>query len=248
MKLPSIIGHRGACGYAPENTLESISAAADMGVEWVELDVKLTSDDVPIIFHDDSLERVTSGSGLVKDTPYSVIKELDAGSWFGDSFIGVKIPTLEEAIDVILDHGLGFNLELKPCAGREVETAEAVLDLTSRLWDDHHNILISSFSEICLETASDMLGNDWAIGYLIDDIPDNWSDMARHLNAKTININGNNSGITREFIEQIIDQNYDILAYTINDPIRAKELLSWGVDGVFTDFPDEIRDEIHTIN
>ena len=65
IKIPQIIGHRGACGYAPENTLESISTAADMGIDWVELDVKLTSDDVPIIFHDDNLERVTSGSGLV---------------------------------------------------------------------------------------------------------------------------------------------------------------------------------------
>ena len=246
LKLPQIIGHRGACGYAPENTLESISVAADMGIDWVELDVKLTSDDVPIIFHDDELSRVTSGSGLVKDTPYSVIKELDAGSWFGDTFIGCKIPTLEEAVEVILERGLSFNLEIKPCSGREIETTQVILDHMSRLWDDHDKIIISSFSEVSLELASDMLGGDWAIGYLIDELPDNWRDMAAHLGVKTINIDGNADYATRDFIESIIDEGYGILAYTINDPMRAQELLRWGVDGVFTDMPDEIRDEVYS--
>lgn len=248
LKLPSIIGHRGACGYAPENTLESIQTAADMGIDWVELDIKLTADDVPIIFHDDTLERVTSGSGLVKDTPYSVIKELDAGSWFGDTFIGAKIPTLEEAVELITELGLGFNLEIKPCAGREIETTQIALDLMSRIWDDHDKIIISSFSEIALEAAGEMLGGDWALGYLMDEIPQNWKDFASHLGAKTININGNREDLKREMIEDMIDEGYGILAYTINDPIRAKELLSWGVDGVFTDVPDTIRDELFAMN
>ena len=75
LKLPKVIGHRGAKGYAPENTLESIRTAADMGVEWVELDVKLTRDGVPVIFHDEDLARVTNGSGLMAETDYDDIKE-----------------------------------------------------------------------------------------------------------------------------------------------------------------------------
>jgi glycerophosphoryl diester phosphodiesterase len=246
--IPKIIGHRGACGYAPENTLASIQSAADMGCEWVELDVKLTSDDVPIIFHDDDLLRTTGMQGLVKDTPYSVIKELDAGSWFGDSFIGDKIPTLEDALELIVELGLGLNLEIKPCAGREIETTRVALDALARVWDDHDKIMISSFSEVALETAADMVAGDWAIGYLIDEIPENWRDMASHLGAKTININGNRHDLTREFIEDIIDEGYGILAYTINNPMRARELLSWGVDGLFTDEPDVIRDELFEIH
>ena len=76
LKLPKIIGHRGACGYAPENTLESIKTAADMGCTWVELDVKLTKDDVAIIFHDDELDRTTNGSGLVMNATYEEINQL----------------------------------------------------------------------------------------------------------------------------------------------------------------------------
>jgi len=246
--LPKIIGHRGACGYAPENTLSSIQSAADMGCDWVELDVKLTSDDVPIIFHDDNLLRTTGHDGLVKDTPYSVIKELDAGSWFGDSFIGEKIPTLDEAVELIIELGMGFNLEIKPCENRDVETTQIILDAMSRMWDDHEKIMISSFSLIALETAADMLDGDWAIGYLFDETPENWPEIAKLMGAKSININGNRDDLKREFIEEIIDAGYDILAYTINSPLRAQELMQWGVDGVFTDEPDVIRDELYTMN
>jgi len=248
IKLPNIIGHRGACGYAPENTLSSIQSAADMGCDWVELDVKLTADDVPIIMHDDSLLRTTGHDGLVKDTPYSVIKELDAGSWFGQSFIGEKIPTLEDAVESIIENNMGFNLEIKPCQGREIETTQVALDLMTRFWDDHDKIMISSFSEVALETAQDMLQGDWALGYVMDEAPEDWMDIAKHLKVTSININGNRPDLKREFVEGIIDENYQILAYTINNPMRAKELLSWGVDGVFTDEPDVIRDELFAMN
>lgn len=248
IKLPQIIGHRGACGYAPENTLESIQTAADMGIEWVELDVKLTADDVPIIFHDDTLDRTTNGSGKVAETSWADIKELDAGSWFADSFYEARVPTLEQALDLIIELDLGLNLEIKPCPGREVETAQIALDILSRIWDDHDKIMISSFSDISLETVAEMTGGDWAIGYLIDEMPENWRDMAKHLNAATVNINGNREDLKREFIEDIIDEGYGILAYTINDPFRAQELLNWGIDGVFTDEPDTIRDELFSMH
>lgn len=243
--LPKIIGHRGACGYAPENTLPAIQTAADMGMDWVELDVKLTADDVPIIMHDDTLARTTGIDKPVAEMTYAEIKDLDAGSWFGESFAGTRIPTLEEALELIVDLDLGLNLEIKPCPGRDIETAAIVLDHLTRLWDDHEKILISSFSEVSLETAKGMLPDEWAIGYLIDEVPEQWKEIAAHLGAKAVNINGNRDDLKREFIEEIIDEGYGILAYTINNPLRAKELLQWGVDGVFTDVPDVIRDEIY---
>lgn len=246
LKLPKIIGHRGACGYAPENTLESIRTAADLGAKWVELDVKLTKDDVAIIFHDDELDRTTNGSGLVMDKTYEEIRHLEAGSWFADSFAGIKIPTLEETLELILELDLGLNLEIKPCAGREVATAEAALDIMSRYWDDTDKLLISSFSHVSLETAMEM-APEWHRGLLLDDEwPENWGELAEYLEAATVNINGNK--VEREQIEQIIDLGKPILAYTINDPQRFRTLQSWGVDGVFTDVPDVIKDAILTVH
>lgn len=240
LKLPSIIGHRGACGYAPENTIESIQTAAEMGVKWVEIDVMLTKDLVPVIFHDDTLERTTNGAGNMADTLYKDLVDLDAGSWYADSFATAKIPTLEEAIDVILKHDLGLNLEIKPTAGREVETAEAALDVLSRIWDDPKKLLISSFQHVSLETALDM-APEWNRGLLIDEPLKNWQELAEYLDVATINIDGRDMSLTREAVEAYIETGRGLLAYTINDPMRARTLFSWGVDGVFTDVPDVIE-------
>lgn len=241
--LPKIIGHRGAAAYAPENTLEGIHTAADMGIEWVELDVKLTKDFVPILFHDDTLERTTNGGDRpVAQCTYDDIKQLEAGSWFGESFAGIKIPTLEEALDVLIERGLGLNMEIKPCPGREKETAEVALDILSQFWDDHDRLLISSFSHVSMETALDM-ANDWSRGFLLpEEWPENWRDLADYLDISVFNVNGNT--VTREDISALLEREKPILAYTINDPDRANLLQSWGVDGFFSDEPDVIREEI----
>ena len=242
LKLPRVIGHRGACGYAPENTIESIRTAADIGIKWVELDVMLTKDLFPIIFHDDELDRTTNGHGLVKDFTWEDIRQLEAGSWYADSFAGIRIPSLEDAVEEIINLGLGLNLEIKPCPGFEKETAEVALDYLSRVWDDHDGLLISSFQYVSLETARDM-APDWTRGLLLDeDWPENWIELADYLDVRTVNVNGNK--VTREQVEAIIDQEKQVLAYTINDPQRARILQGWGVDAMFSDVPDVIEQNL----
>ncbi len=240
LHLPKIIGHRGAAAYAPENTLEGLHTAADMGVEWVEFDVKLTKDQIPILFHDDTLERTTNGSGPVAEKTYEEIRQLEAGSWFSEGFSGIKIPTLEEALEVLVERDLGLNLEIKPCPGREKETAEAALDVLSQFWDDHERLLISSFSHVSMETAQDM-AQDWARGLLLPkEWPENWRDLAAYLDVSTVHLNGNSC--TREDVRTMMELNLPILAYTINDPDRARLLQSWGVDCFFSDEPDALQD------
>lgn len=247
LKLPKVIGHRGAAAYAPENTLESIHTAADMNVEWVELDVKLTKDDIPIIFHDETLDRTTNGSGKVAETNYDDIKQLEAGSWYGDSFAGVKIPTLEEAVDVLIERNLGLNLEIKPCPGREKETAEVALDILSQIWDDHFRLLISSFEHVSLEVARDM-ATDWYRGLLLggEELPENWKDLADYLDVKTINFGTKLA--SREAIEDTIDLDLHPLIYTVNDPIDARKYQGWGVDCLFSDNPDVILENLLTVH
>jgi glycerophosphoryl diester phosphodiesterase len=240
--IPKVIGHRGAKAYAPENTLASIHAAADMGIEWVEVDVKLTRDGVPVIFHDEELARCTGDERLMRDLMLKEVQELDAGSWFADSFVGEKIPTLEELLNVVLERNLGINLEIKPCPGREVETAEAMLDVATRIWpEDGPPPLISSFSHVSIETTLEMMP-EWPRGFLMDDRLPNWKELAGHLDAATINIDGNKC--TRDEVEEYIEFGKPLLAYTINDPMRAQELFRWGVDGVFADNPDTIREAV----
>lgn len=241
LRLPRVIGHRGAKSYAPENTLESIHTAADLGIKWVELDVKLTKDEVPIIFHDDTLERTTNGSGPVAEMLYDDIKQLEAGSWYADSFAGVKIPTLEEALDVIYERDLGFNMEIKPCPGREKETAEVALDLLAASWDAHDRLLISSFSHVSLEVACDMAG-DWARGLLLEkEMPDNLADLVEFFTPKTINFDAETEASA---VEALLDFELPLLCYTVNDPMLARRLVNLGVDGFFSDCPDVIKENL----
>lgn len=248
LKLPKVIGHRGACAYAPENTIESIVTAADLGVEWVELDVMLSKDNVPIIIHDDTLERTTNGFGNVADHDWEYLRELDAGGWYGDSFSEARIPTLEEALDTILVKNLGLNLEIKPSPGRERETAEIALDVLSRIWDDHERLLISSFQPVCLEVALDM-APDWYRGVLFDDdqeMPENWRDIVEYLDGTTVNIGKKIA--TRELIEDIIDFEKPVLVYTVNDVQLARQLQGWGVDSMFSNNPDVILQNLMKVH
>jgi glycerophosphoryl diester phosphodiesterase len=247
IKLPRIIGHRGACGYAPENTIESVRVAKELGAKWVELDVKLTKDGVPIIFHDDDLDRTTNGSGPVMLATMEDLRALEAGSWYGDSFSGAPIPTLEEMCEVLIELNMGLNLEIKPCPSREVETAEVALDYLSRIWDDHENLLISSFSHVSLEAAQNM-APDWYRGLLLEgnELPDNWQELCEYLDPTTINISKEMA--TREAIEQIAEYEKLIAVYTVNDPMLARRLQNWGADAVFTDVPDLIAENLASIH
>ena len=242
LTIPKVIGHRGAKAYAPENTLASIHTAADMGVEWVEIDAKLTKDGIPIVFHDDDLSRCTGDSRKVADLTFEEIQELDAGSFFGESFIGEKIPALEDVLNVIIDRGLGLNLEIKPCPGREIETTEVALDCATRIWpDDIPPPLVSSFSHVSLERALEIMP-EWPRGFLIDEYNENWKDIAKHLDVHTINIDGNTASDAE--IQEYIEYGKPVLAYTINDPMRAQALIEMGVTGVFSDNPDIIIEEL----
>jgi glycerophosphoryl diester phosphodiesterase len=95
------IGHRGSTIFAPENTLPAIEKAIELGFEYVEIDVRYTSDGVPILLHDDELDRTTDGSGRVAELTLEEIQQYDAGSWFSDEFVGTRVPALEEALAIM---------------------------------------------------------------------------------------------------------------------------------------------------
>src|SRR3990167_2302278 len=93
-----VIAHRGASHLAPENTLASFIMASELPIEWVEFDVMLSKDQVPVVFHDDTLSRTTNGTGFIDQFTFDELRNLDAGSWFSSRFVGEKIPSLSEVI------------------------------------------------------------------------------------------------------------------------------------------------------
>lgn len=233
--LPRVIGHRGAAEAAPENTLASFREASRQGAPAVEFDAKLSADNQVFILHDDTVDRTSNGHGPARAMRYEDIRALDAGGWKGPAFAGEKMPLLAEALALFQEVGLAFNIELKPCPGRARETATLVLGELRRLWPAAQpKPLVSSFVLECLEIARD-LAPEYPRGLLLEERPANWRDLARDLGAVAVNISDGEA--EPGWISEIKAAGYGLLVYTVNDAARARQLLDWGVDGIFTDAP-----------
>ncbi len=240
MLLPSVIGHRGAAAAAPENTLESIQQAACQGVRWVEFDVQLTQDGQVIVFHDDDLQRTTNGQGKIWESSYAAIRKLDAGRWFAENWRGAKVPTLAEAIFLLLNLDLKANIEIKIpehfAEGHPYieKTVFNTISLLKEYWPKKHPLLLSSFSFPALELAY-QIAPEFERGLLLWGKPQDWQQQARAIRAKTINCA--DQFITKEWISEIRQMGYESAIYTINQVRRARELLEWGANSLFTDCP-----------
>lgn len=232
-RLPRLIGHRGASARAPENTLASLRKAHAEGANWVEFDVKLTSDCVPILMHDDRLGRTTNGRGKVAKTSNEDLAKLDAGSWFGPDFEGERVPTLRAALELSADLGMGINVELKPCRGRAEETAKMALAVIDEIWPDNlPRPLISSFDRASL-LAVKAVKPEAVCGFLCTRVPRNWVEAMRRFDCSTLNVS--NRWIRQKHIDAATALGVPVLVYTVNDPMRARKLLDAGVTSVFTD-------------
>lgn len=244
INLPKIIALGGASAYAPENTLPAIHAAADMGIEWVAVDVKLTADGEAVLFRDDDLARTTGGEGTMAEMTLAQVQTLDAGSWYGDSFIGEKVPTLEEALDAAIERDLGVILMLRPSPGAEIETAEVALDVATRIWpEDRQAPVIASSSAVSLERALEMMP-EWPRGLMIEEEMENWREMMDYLDAASLHVDV--SQATETAIDDFIVSQKPVVVHGIDDPRQAQEMQRWGVDHFAVPNPDVIRETIET--
>lgn len=235
---PPVIAHRGARASAPENTIAALRRAQEEGAPWIEVDVKLTRDGVPILMHDDTLDRTTSGKGPVAEMDWADIQALDAGSWFSPAFAGERVPHLSEALKCALDRRLRVNLEIKPCAGRARVTTMVMLMEAAKIWPQDRPLpLISSMDIEALCIASQFMPH-WPRGLLLDEWRDDWRDIVQKVEASTLNINSNI--LSKERMRQLSMAELPVLAYTVNEPGAAKELFRSGVVAVFSDNPRDM--------
>jgi glycerophosphoryl diester phosphodiesterase len=242
LRLPKVMGHRGAAGLAPENTLASIRKVAECGLDWVEFDVMLAGDGVPILYHDDTLDRTTGRDGLVAETPSEELLALDAGAWFGPDFAGELVPSFAAALDLVQACGLRVNVEIKPTAGTEVETAQGVVSELSRLWPASAPVpLISSFHTSCLEVAMD-LRPDWPRAYISFEMSEHWHDDLIRLDCVSFHLW--HVLTHRDLVREIKDMGLGMACFTVNEADLARRLFEIGVDCVITDDPPVILDAL----
>ncbi|MFY9781346.1 MAG: glycerophosphodiester phosphodiesterase [Candidatus Baltobacteraceae bacterium] len=229
---PNVFAHRGGGALAPENTLAGFDVAARHGQAAAEFDVKLSADDVPFLLHDDTVERTSNGRGAAASLRYVELAGLDAGGWFGPEFAGERMPTLGAAADRCALLGFAANVEIKPSPGRERETGQIVAAQARTLWAGERAPLLSSFSCEALGAARE-IAPELPRGLLVGEVPPDWSERAAQLGCLSLHVN--HRALDADLVRHIRAAGLFILAYTVNDPARARELLDWGVSAICTD-------------
>ncbi|MEI6557635.1 MAG: glycerophosphodiester phosphodiesterase family protein [Rhodospirillaceae bacterium] len=228
--LPPVIGHRCARAEAPENTLAGLRRAAALGARWVEVDVRLTADGVPVLLHDARLERTTSGRGALAETTLAALGRFDAGA-------GEAVPTLAAFLPAALGFGIGVNLELKGEADDPEALTQAALTTAQRLWPDTAPPpLISSFEPACLAAAA-RIAPGWPRGLLLERLDAGWRDTAARVGAAAI-IADHALILSGATVAALAAGGRAVAVYTVNDPARGQLLLSWGVAAIISDHPD----------
>lgn len=234
--LPRVVAHRCGGTLAPENTLIGLEFAVAHQCFGVEFDVMLSGSGTPVLIHDETLERTTSGTGRVCDSRDEVLLRLDAGVWHSDRFAGERVPLFADAIRRCRALGIAANVEIKPAEGFERQTGHAAAALASGGWRGAEvPPLLSSFSFSALAAAAET-APDLPRAVLFDHVPENWREPVRALAAVGVVCNGR--WLDAATASAIKAEGVRLAVYTENDPAHAQILFGFGVDSVITDRPD----------
>ncbi|MYR47140.1 glycerophosphodiester phosphodiesterase family protein [Streptomyces sp. SID5910] len=256
-EAPTVVAHRGASAYAPENTLAAIDKAAELGIRWVENDVQRTKDGELVVLHDESLQRTTDVEQVfpdrapwkVKDFTAAEIARLDAGSWFGAEYAGARVPTLEQYVHRVERHHQKLLLELKSPAlypGIERQTLKV---LANEGWLDRRHVAgrltVQSFDANSIRTVHE-LKPAVKTGFLgtpaVADLP----EYARF----TDQINPSHGTISQSYVATVHTftgphgRAMEVFTWTVDDADTARRVAGYEVDGIITNKPDVVRDAV----
>ena len=241
LKLPKLIGHRGVKDLCPENTLESIAMALELGLTLVEIDVKISKDNLPILLHDDTLDRTTNGSGLVIDYNYENIKKLDAGKFFYKKNTNIFVPKLEDTLNLCINNNVNLNIELKPNKNFEKENTLQIYKLTKNI--HQIDIFFSSFDMNSILEISKLYPQSFR-SFLLDDFKEyNIDDLINLSINNDLKICGLNIDlVSTDIIKKIKESNMSITVYSDKNInlSKANEIFSLGVDSIFIDNPRDL--------
>ena len=228
------IAHRGASGYAPENTFASFRRAIALGAGFIETDLQLSRDARLVAIHDATVNRTTNGQGAVHDMTLAELRRLDAGSWFGSEFAGERIPTIEEILEFANKHDVVFYLEMKP----------------SGSWGGKH-ALISALRESGEIARTVVISFDDAIlagvrkieptlmtGLLFEGHIPNPLDKAIEIGARQLVVRGDL--VTPRLLKEARGRDLQVVCWTVNHPGHMRLLVQAGVDGIISDYPDRL--------
>jgi glycerophosphoryl diester phosphodiesterase len=235
-----IFGHRGARGYAPENTMSSFQIALDQGADGIELDVQMSKDGKIVVCHDHSLERTSNGKGWINEYTREELRAMDFGSWFSPKFAGEKIPTLREVLQWAAPTRLIVNIEIKngPIIYDGIEEKVSALIRECRMVD---RVIVSSFyhpSLIKLKQLDPLIKT----GLLYASRPvDPWLQLRV---TDTDNLHPLWHYLDAGWVSDTRPHGAMILTWTVNEIREWEHIKDLGVDGIITDYPDRFVGKI----
>lgn len=244
-----VIGHRGARAYYPENTMPSFRGALEKGAEMIELDVQLSKDGVPVVFHDAGLKRCTNGRGRVSDYTLEELRQLDAGSWFAHRFAGTRIPTLREVLSFAAGT-IALNIEIKTEAvtdSLENGVEEKCLRMVKQFGMEDH-VIFSSFDYRALQHLR-QLDRHIPVALLYNKELSQGKSPAQLTQAYDVDaFNCSRRELGRRWARNLRKHEIPFLVYTVNNPKHMRQLIENGAAGIFTDKPDLLRKVAETFD
>lgn len=235
--IPYVAGHRGDVRGGPENTLPALQAVLDSPAEFVETDVQLTSDGVPVLIHDWTLDRTTDGTGPVWAATWDEISGLDAGSWAGPEYAGLAVPHLAEFLGILKSSDKHAIVELKGSW-----TAEQVSIVTTLIqeWDLSQRVVLASFDLVTLQAAAAVAPSIQRV-IISREVNGDPADLAEACGAVGIVTSASFVRRLPEVIDRIHAAGLGVMLYTLNDESSWTEAISLGVDGIITDSPADLE-------
>lgn len=228
--------HRGASGHAPENTLAAMQKAIEMGAQMSELDVQQTADDELVLFHDDKLNRTSTGKGYLWEKTLAELRALDAGSWYAKEFAGEPIPTLEEVIELVRGK-MQLNIEVK-LHGHERNVAKLVVDKI-RQANFGEECVVTSFGHEVADSIK-ALAPELTVGYILDF--GYYSEA--NFEGKVDLLSSNYKLVDTSFMQKAHAAGKQVYVWTVNDKATMHKMMDLGVDAVITNYPDRLAEVI----
>ncbi|MES5938878.1 MULTISPECIES: glycerophosphodiester phosphodiesterase family protein [unclassified Bacillus cereus group] len=241
------IAHRGASAYAPEHTIAAYKLGQQLKGDYIEIDLQMTKDGHLVAMHDETVNRTTNGTGLVKEHTLEEIKQLNVGSFFNEKhpslakkeFEGAKVPTLEEIIETF-GHNANYYIETKSpdeYPGMEEKLLEII-----KHYEISDKVIIQSFSEASLQKIHSIDVNI----PLVQLIPYKKAAQLTELEMKKyktycIGLGMNYKYIDSAYVKKIQKYGLEVHPFTVDNETDMKKLLLWGVDGMFTNYPDRLH-------
>lgn len=254
----TIIAHRGSSVAAPENTLAAIERAIADAAHYVEIDVRVTADGEAVLYHDRSLQRLTGDSRNVRDLTLEELREFDVGSWFGDAFVGERIPTLGEAFEATRGHS-GLMIDMKPDPGEEAALVAAVINALKQEAEARQQCLARATAAQAMNCGDPDVAKETRLAVMSTRVMEMVKEQEAELRVTllaqlvmpgTLDRRGfdalglRHNRITETEIRLARELGYEIHAWTVNDQARMSQMIDLGVDAIITDHPDRLAELI----